>query len=99
MTRSISIGCGSAWSDDRLDWGQELADSGYVTYMGLTALRTDYGLAQIRRRNDETRVRTNEFLNLWTVSLTTSPRGEGVGNFGAANPSAAPMTCCEDFLK
>ena len=56
MTRSISIGCGSAWSDDRLDWAQELADSGYVTYMGFDCLaERTMALAQIRRRNDETR--------------------------------------------
>ena len=91
MTRSISIGCGSAWSDDRLDWAQELADSGYVTYMGFDchAERT-MARAQTRRRNDETRgqdERIPELMDRFVNYLSSG--GKVVGNFGAANPSAA----------
>jgi len=91
MTRSISIGCGSAWSDDRLDWAQELADSGYVSYMGFDCLaERTMALAQLRRRNDETRgqdERIPELMDRFVNYLSSG--GKVVGNFGAANPSAA----------
>jgi len=55
MTKQISIGTGSAFSSDRLDWAQELADSGTVDYMGFDCLaERTMALAQIRRLNDET---------------------------------------------
>ena len=38
MAGSISIGSGSAYSNDRLDWAQELANSGLVDYMGFDCL-------------------------------------------------------------
>jgi len=91
MTKRISIGCGSAWSDDRLDWAQELADSGIVSYMGFDCLaERTMALAQIRKREDETRgqdERIPELMNRFANYLSLG--GKVVGNFGAANPSAA----------
>jgi len=91
VTRSISIGCGSAWSDDRLDWAQELADSGHVSYMGFDCLaERTMALAQIRRQNDEMRgqyERIPELMDRMVKFLSSG--GKVIGNFGAANPSAA----------
>ena len=91
MNKRISIGCGSAWSDDRLDWAQELADSGIVSYMGFDCLaERTMALAQIRKREDETRgqdERIPELMNRFANYLSLG--GKVVGNFGAANPSAA----------
>ena len=91
MTKQISIGCGSAWSDDRLDWAQELADSGLVSYMGFDCLaERTMALAQIRRRDDEScgqDQRIPELMERFASYLSSG--GNIVGNFGAANPSAA----------
>ena len=91
MTKSISIGCGSAWSDDRLDWAAELANSGLVNYMSFDCLaERTMALAQIRKLSDETTgqdQRIPELIELFTSYL--SKGGRIVGNFGAANPPAA----------
>lgn len=91
MTKRISIGSGSAWSDDRLDWAAELADSGLVDYMAFDCLaERTMALAQIRRLNDETTgqdQRIPELMRRFAGFLTRG--GKMVGNFGAANPAAA----------
>lgn len=91
MTKRISIGCGSAWSDDRLDWAQELADSGLVDYMGFDCLaERTMALAHIRRRKDETRGQDERIPELMKRFANYLSRGgKIVGNFGAANPTAA----------
>ncbi len=89
--RSISIGSGSAWSDDRLDWAAELADSGLVDYMGFDCLaERTMALAQIRRINDETTGQDQRIPELmWRFAGFLARGGKMVGNFGAANPDAA----------
>jgi hypothetical protein len=91
VTRSIAIGSGSAWSDDRLDWAAELADSGLVDYMGFDCLaERTMALAQVRRMNDETTgqdQRIPELMRRFAGYLSRG--GKMVGNFGAANPNAA----------
>ncbi|MGI9641261.1 MAG: acyclic terpene utilization AtuA family protein, partial [Acidimicrobiia bacterium] len=91
MTRSISIGSGSAYSNDRLDWAQELADSGLVDYMGFDCLaERTMALAQIRRLGDETAGQDERMAELMDRFANYLRRGgRMVGNFGAANPSAA----------
>ncbi|MGI9622944.1 MAG: acyclic terpene utilization AtuA family protein [Acidimicrobiales bacterium] len=91
MSRSISIGSGSAWSDDRLDWAAELADSGLVTYMGFDCLaERTMALAQVRRLNDETAGQDQRIPELMQrFSPFLSRGGKMVGNFGAANSTAA----------
>ena len=89
--RSISIGSGSAYSTDRLDWAQELADSGLVDYMGFDCLaERTMALAHVRRLNDETTghdQRIPELMRRFAGFLGRG--GKMVGNFGAANPAAA----------
>ena len=91
MTKQISIGTGSAFSSDRLDWAQELADSGVVDYMGFDCLaERTMALAQIRRLNDETTgqdERIPQFMEGFAGYLNRG--GKMIGSFGAANPSAA----------
>lgn len=91
MTRSISIGSGSAYSTDRLDWAQELADSGLVDYMGFDCLaERTMALAQVRKLADETTGQDERLAELMDRFAGYLRRGgKMVGNFGAANPSAA----------
>lgn len=91
MTGSISIGSGSAYAADRLDWAQELADSGIVDYLGLDCLaERTMALAQTRRLDDETTgqdQRIPEMMDRFAGYLRSGRKM--IGNFGAANPAAA----------
>ena len=91
MTKTVKIGSGSAYSTDRLDWAQELADSGLVNYMAFDCLaERTMALAHVRRLADETKgqdERIPELMDRFAGYLSRG--GKMVGNFGAANPSAA----------
>lgn len=91
MSGRITIGCGSAYATDRLDWAVELADSGLVDFMCFDRLaERTLALAQIRRLNDET---TGQDPFLPEITEAFAPflarGGTMIGNFGAANPAAA----------
>jgi hypothetical protein len=91
MPRRIAIGCGSAYATDRLDWAVELAESGLVDYLGFDRLaERTMALAQIRRLADES-AGQDLFVRQWAEAFVPflGRGGTMVGNFGAANPSAA----------
>lgn len=85
------IGCGSAFADDRLEPAADLADSGAVGYLGFDCLaERTLALAQVRRRADPDAGQDQRIRAL--VPLLAGFLGRGgrvVGNFGAANPTAA----------
>lgn len=91
----LSIGAGSAYSDDRLEPAAAMADSGRVSYMGFDCLaERTMALAHVRRRHDPSTgqdQRIHALVPLLEKYLATG--GKVVGNFGAANPDAA----YEDF--
>jgi hypothetical protein len=91
----LSIGAGSAYSDDRLEPAAAMADSGRVTYMGFDCLaERTMALAHVRRRHDPSAgqdQRIHALVPLLGTYLASG--GKVVGNFGAANPDAA----YEDF--
>ncbi|MET0740945.1 MAG: acyclic terpene utilization AtuA family protein [Candidatus Nanopelagicales bacterium] len=90
-TSAITLGCGSAYANDRLEPAEALANSGRVAYMGFDCLaERTLALAHVRRRQDPTRgqdERIRRLLPLLRHYLAAG--GKVVGNFGAANPEAA----------
>jgi hypothetical protein len=86
-----TFGCGSAYANDRLEPAAALADSGRVGYLGFDCLaERTMALAHVRRRADPSAGHDERIGRL--VPLLGSfikHGGRVVGNFGAANPSAA----------
>jgi len=93
--RTLTLGCGSAYANDRLEPAAALADSGRVSYLGFDCLaERTMALAQVRRRRDPAAGQDERIGRL--VPLLRGFLADGgkvVGNFGAANPPAA----VEDF--
>jgi Acyclic terpene utilisation family protein AtuA len=91
MSRTLTIGCGSAYSNDRLEPAAALADSGRVSYLGFDCLaERTLALAQVRKLRDPNTGQDERISRL--VPLLRSylqNGGKVVGNFGAANPDAA----------
>ena len=88
--RSIAIGCGSAWFNDRLEPALALADSGLVDYLSFDCLaERTLALAQMRRLENPA---AGQDVRLAQIARRFAPflkRGKRiVGNFGAANPRA-----------
>jgi hypothetical protein len=91
LRRSIAVGSGSAYADDRLDAAAALADSGRVSYLGFDCLaERTLALAQVRKMRDPGAgqdQRIPALVPLMGKYLSTG--GKIIGNFGAANPDAA----------
>ena len=89
--RSVAIGCGSGYAEDRLEPAVALADSGLVDYMAFDCLaERTLALAQIRRMQDGSTgqdQRIGRVVEDMSRFLGTGRRV--IGNFGAANPDAA----------
>ncbi len=94
-SRSIRIGCGSAYADDPLDAAAALADSGQVDYMGFDCLaERTMALAQIRKLQDPRTGQDRRIAQIVPLMKSLLERGgKVIGSFGAANPDAA----AEDF--
>lgn len=95
--RTLSIGSGSAYANDRLEPAAAMADSGRVSYIGFDCLaERTMALAQVRRRRDGA-AGQDERIGALVPVLRSYLEGGGkvVGNFGAANPDAA----YDDFAK
>ncbi len=88
---SITLGCGSAYANDRLEPAEALANSGRVAYLGFDCLaERTLALAQVRRREDPTKGQDERIGRLFPLlGNYLSAGGKVVGNFGAANPEAA----------
>lgn len=90
MSKTISIGCGSGYAEDRLEPAVALANSGIVDYMAFDCLaERTLALAQIRRSNDPNAgqdQRIDRIVELMSPMLARG--GRVTGNFGAANPDA-----------
>jgi len=88
---SLSIGCGSAYANDRLQPAFDLARSGRVQYMGFDCLaERTLALAQMRKLADPSKGQDERIADLVPlVAEFTDSGGRIVGNFGAANPAAA----------
>src|SRR5882672_9581638 len=88
---SVTIGCGSAYANDRLEPAVALAKSGRVQYLAFDCLaERTLALAQLRRRLDGAAgqdERLPQIVSQLAQLLATGLRV--VGNFGAANSSAA----------
>lgn len=88
---SITIGCGSAYADDRLEPAAALADSGRVGYMSFDCLaERTLALAHVRRLVNPEAGQDRRIGRLVKLLATYLESGNRVvGNFGAANPGAA----------
>jgi len=89
--RSIGIGCGSGWFNDRLEPALALADSGAVDCLAFDCLaERTLALAQMRRMDNPA---AGQDLRVARIAREFAPflkRGKQIiGNFGAANPGAA----------
>lgn len=94
-SREMVIGCGSGYSNDRLDLAVDIAQSGKVSYLGFDCLaERTLAEAQVRKRSDPDRGH-DERIGLLPGLMTRYLAGGGrmIGNFGAANPSAALRDC------
>src|SRR5689334_8601882 len=89
--RTLVIGSGSAYANDRLAPAAAMADSGRVTYIGFDCLaERTMALAHVRRRRNPAAgqdERIGRLVPLLRGYLASG--GRVVGNFGAANPDAA----------
>jgi hypothetical protein len=87
----LTIGCGSAYANDRLEPAAALADSGLVGYLGFDCLaERTMALAQVRRLCDPATGQDERIGRLVPLLGDYLRRGRRVvGNFGAANPDAA----------
>ena len=95
-SRSIAIGCGSAYANDRLEPAAELADSGRVSYLSFDCLaERTLAYAQLRRRQNPA-AGQDERIGRLVPLLRSYLAGGGlvIGNFGAANPPAAVDEFC-----
>ncbi|MFB6393271.1 acyclic terpene utilization AtuA family protein [Polymorphospora sp. 2-325] len=94
---SLSIGCGSGYSNDRLDLAADLAGSGLVSYLGFDCLaERTLALAQMQRRADPDRGHDQRIGKLPALLRDyLAAGGRMVGNFGAANPTAAQRDCLD----
>ena len=89
--RTVSVGCGSAYDGDRLDWAVELARSGVVSYLGFDCLaEATMTQAQMRRVLDPSAGFAHnlvpvirDFGGLMADGLKIT------GNFGGSNTHAA----------
>jgi hypothetical protein len=92
-SRSIKIGCGSAYADDPLDAAAALADSGQVDYMGFDCLaERTMALAQIRKLQDPSAGQDQRIAQIVPLMKRLLERGgKVIGSFGAANPNAAAV--------
>ncbi len=90
-SRSIKIGCGSAYADDPLDAAAALADSGQIDYMGFDCLaERTMALAQIRKLHDPGAGQDQRIAQIVPLMKRLLERGgKVIGSFGAANPDAA----------
>lgn len=88
---TITIGCGSAGSGDRLGPAFALANSGLVDYIGFDCLaERTLAIAQLRRLEDPAAGYDPQFPALVEGLAPFLARGgHAIGNFGAANPEAA----------
>lgn len=95
--RSLCIGAGSAYANDRLEPAAAMADSGRVSYIGFDCLaERTMALAQVRHLRDPASGQDERITALVPLlARYLSAGGRVVGNFGAANPDAA----CADFAK
>ena len=94
--KRISIGCGSAYANDRLEPAAELADSGRVSYLSFDCLaERTLAYAQLRRRQNPA-AGQDERIGRLVPLLRSYLAGGGrvIGNFGAANPPAAVDEFC-----
>jgi hypothetical protein len=91
MPPPLTIGCGSAYANDRLEPAAALADSGRVSYLGFDCLaERTMALAQLRRRRDPAAGQDERISALVPLLARFLSRGGRItGNFGAANPEAA----------
>jgi ribosomal protein L31E len=89
--RSLAIGSGSAYANDRLAPAAAMADSGMVTYLGFDCLaERTMALAHVRRRRDPAAGQDERIRALVPLLRRyLAAGGRVVGNFGAANPDAA----------
>lgn len=89
-TGSATVGCGSAFADDDLRPGRDLARSGLMDAMGFDRLaERTMALAQMRKVDDPEAghdQHLEEFAELFSPFLCDG--GTIAGNFGAANPTA-----------
>jgi Acyclic terpene utilisation family protein AtuA len=90
-SRSIKIGCGSAYADDPLYAAGQLAASGRVDYMGFDCLaERTMALAQIRKLQDPSTGQDRRIAQIVPLMKGLLERGgKVIGSFGAANPDAA----------
>ncbi|MET8052928.1 acyclic terpene utilization AtuA family protein [Streptosporangium sp. NPDC005286] len=87
--RSLSIGAGSAYANDRPAPAAAMAESGHVSYIGFNCLaERTMALAHVRRRRDE---RIRSLVPVLRSYLAGG--GKVVGNLGAANPAARRRPC------
>ena len=88
---AVTIGCGSAYANDRLAPAFDLARSGRVRYLGFDCLaERTLALAQIRKMSDPSKGHDERIAELVPlVAEFTAGGGRIIGNFGAANPPAA----------
>lgn len=90
--KTVQIGCGSAWENDRIEPAAELAHSGKVKYVCFDCLaERTLGLAQQRKLKDP-KHGYNPLLERRMEALLPICAEKGVrliGNWGAANPPGA----------
>jgi hypothetical protein len=88
---AVTIGCGSAYANDRLEPAVALAKSGLVQYLAFDCLaERTLALAQLRRRLDDNAGQDERLPRIVSELAPFVASGlRVVGNFGAANPSAA----------
>jgi hypothetical protein len=93
----LSIGCGSGYSNDRLEPAIDLAERGNLSYLGFDCLaERTLALAQVERRADPNLghdPRVGALPGRMTSYIARG--GRIVGNFGAANPRAAQGACID----
>lgn len=88
--KTVAIGCGSGYAEDRLEPAVALANSGLVDYMAFDCLaERTLALAQIRRAHDPTTGQDRRIARIVELMAPMLSRGGRItGNFGAANPDA-----------